>query len=235
MIVGCAAVYWTWNEWFYFKEEIDYDKAGQIGDKFGALNTLFTGLAFVGLLATFIHERQKVAEADDDLKKTLAAQRETTLALNDLAQIGKAQMAQRQAEKREIESALVEAILAEVRVLWAHYVADVGNDIKNLNPSVPSLQKKYSINGGYFRVFKSCAGQLGLLQDSKLREAIINFYLKAEALLDMLRQNNEILDKINATHNNDANFAQLRAYGLSVTRGHREFEDAARAVLGKID
>ena len=45
---------------------------GQFGDSFGALNALFTGLAFVGLVATFWHERERAAKSDRQLEKERA-------------------------------------------------------------------------------------------------------------------------------------------------------------------
>lgn len=42
---------------------------GQYGDVYGGLNTLFTGLAFVGLIITIIQQRQEMQETRDEFKE----------------------------------------------------------------------------------------------------------------------------------------------------------------------
>jgi len=46
-----------------------WDKSGQFGDSFGALNTLFTGCAFVVVLATLIQQSAQIRAC---LKKQLS-------------------------------------------------------------------------------------------------------------------------------------------------------------------
>ena len=80
--IGCAVVVFAvWGAyWFSNLGIIDSSERGQFGDKFGGLNTLFTGLAFVGLIATLWHqfdENQKRAgemfEFRDRLERTASA------------------------------------------------------------------------------------------------------------------------------------------------------------------
>lgn len=60
---------------------------GQWGDGFGALNTLFTGIGLVGILATLAHQREEVKEAKEDLSKVLTALKETAAAMNHAARV----------------------------------------------------------------------------------------------------------------------------------------------------
>lgn len=52
----------AWVAWWFvpmrFDDCITTEQQGQIGDKFGALNTLFTGVAFIGLAYSILSERQ---------------------------------------------------------------------------------------------------------------------------------------------------------------------------------
>lgn len=52
--------------------------SGQFGDTFGALNALFTGCAFVVVLATLIHQSREIEETKRDLREELELQRRTT-------------------------------------------------------------------------------------------------------------------------------------------------------------
>jgi hypothetical protein len=59
-----------------FLKNHDYliDNPGIFGDMFGALNTLFTGLAFVGLIYTILQQREQLAIAIDEIEDTRKSQ-----------------------------------------------------------------------------------------------------------------------------------------------------------------
>lgn len=48
----------------------DSDERGQFGDMFGAVNALFSGLAFAGLIITLILQREELSLQRDELKQT---------------------------------------------------------------------------------------------------------------------------------------------------------------------
>lgn len=64
---------------------------GVFGDKFGALNTLFTGFALVGLLATLVHQHDEIKSSKEDIEKVLEALVGTTEALSNQNQIAQMQ------------------------------------------------------------------------------------------------------------------------------------------------
>ena len=58
---------------------------GLFGDKFGALNTLFTGFAFAGLVATLFYQQVQIKDAKDDVDRVIKALGGTAVALNSQA------------------------------------------------------------------------------------------------------------------------------------------------------
>jgi len=78
IIKWCLLVFIVWAAyWIVVRCSFNGDigKSGQFGDTFGALNTLFTGLAFVVVLATLIQQSQQIQEtkrdAEDDRRLRL--------------------------------------------------------------------------------------------------------------------------------------------------------------------
>lgn len=67
---GCAIgviVIWALTFFVLFMPE---DKQGIFGDMFGAVNALFSGLAFAGLIITLIMQRRELALQRDELEQT---------------------------------------------------------------------------------------------------------------------------------------------------------------------
>lgn len=63
----CICIIGLWLLWPYlivhFANSPEYEKKGQFGDMFGALNTLFAGLAFAGLLRTVMLQSAQIRDA----------------------------------------------------------------------------------------------------------------------------------------------------------------------------
>jgi hypothetical protein len=57
------------------------ERAGQFGDMFGALNAIFAGLAFVGLLATIAYQHQEIKDARTDAKQLKKSVEKMTFAM----------------------------------------------------------------------------------------------------------------------------------------------------------
>ena len=79
-ILSAIAVYFVSSKW---------EVRGQFGDMFGAINALFSGLAFAGLIYTIILQREELALqrkelvlTRDELKRSAEAQEEASKALN---------------------------------------------------------------------------------------------------------------------------------------------------------
>lgn len=68
LILGVIAVFF-WG-WTFIDTYISKDDRGEFGDKFGAINTLFSGLAFAGLTYTVILQSRALGIQREDLKET---------------------------------------------------------------------------------------------------------------------------------------------------------------------
>ncbi|MFZ5495678.1 MAG: hypothetical protein ACOZE5_10135 [Verrucomicrobiota bacterium] len=83
VIAGLPLVFGIWVIYGLLKLDRPVTTWGVFGDKFGALNTLFTGFALVGLLATLVHQHDEIKSSKEDLDKVLVALIGTTQALNN--------------------------------------------------------------------------------------------------------------------------------------------------------
>lgn len=74
--VGLSTLgYW----WLIHSWNTDYEKTGQFGDTFGALNAVFTGLAFAGLIFSIMQQRRDLRMQREELalqRQELRLQRE---------------------------------------------------------------------------------------------------------------------------------------------------------------
>lgn len=73
LIWGGVLIVGAWVGWMAVTPGGSVEAAGWFGDKFGALNTLFTGLAAVGVVAALWHEREGAADREHEHKELLAA------------------------------------------------------------------------------------------------------------------------------------------------------------------
>lgn len=77
LLISAAVVIPTmWVLWWFHAPKLlkqDYKDAGVFGDMFGALNTLFTGFAFVGVIYTILLQRKQLKMLRDELDDTREA------------------------------------------------------------------------------------------------------------------------------------------------------------------
>ena len=85
-------VLWLYS-WNYIDTNIMEDRQGEFGDKFGAINSLFSGLAFAGIIFTILLQRKELSlqrkeliETRNELKRTASAQEKSEDALNRQAE-----------------------------------------------------------------------------------------------------------------------------------------------------
>jgi hypothetical protein len=85
----CVLVVWTFGSLIVYKRYLNgQEHAGQLGDSYGWLTSLFTALAFAGLLYTILLQRKELKETKEEFKKqntTLTRQRFETTFFNMLS------------------------------------------------------------------------------------------------------------------------------------------------------
>ena len=69
VIFVVVLVLWGFGWWVPSRVTTNGAAAGQFGDKFGAVNALFSGLAFAGLIVTLLMQREELALQRDEMKQ----------------------------------------------------------------------------------------------------------------------------------------------------------------------
>lgn len=59
-----------WFGFFYFNDGVNWDTRAKLGDSFGSLNALFSGLALAGIVFTILLQRKELSLQRDELKET---------------------------------------------------------------------------------------------------------------------------------------------------------------------
>lgn len=67
--IGVVLVLWGLN-WWGVSKFIELSDQGTFGDKFGAVNALFSGLAFAGLIITLLYQREELKLQREELQET---------------------------------------------------------------------------------------------------------------------------------------------------------------------
>ena len=70
IVLSVIGVIMVWAMTFFLYFNYNSEERGQFGDMFGAVNALFSGLAFAGLIITLILQREELSLQRDELKQT---------------------------------------------------------------------------------------------------------------------------------------------------------------------
>jgi hypothetical protein len=65
------------------------NKASDYGDSFGALNSVFSGLAFAGVIVTVLIQMEELRASREELRKAAEAQNESSKTLNEQLRVAK--------------------------------------------------------------------------------------------------------------------------------------------------
>ena len=68
-IIGVIAM-WSLSWWLISKYIDDPTNQGTFGDMFGAVNALFSGLAFAGLIVTLLYQKEELKLQREELRET---------------------------------------------------------------------------------------------------------------------------------------------------------------------
>jgi hypothetical protein len=106
-VVGAWIVFWHCMPLYIH----DWEHRGQFGDQFGALNTLFSGLAFAGVIVAIFLQRRDLELQQQELERVKDAEQESRLMLEK--QIG----VMERTARINAEGALISAYAASIEGL----------------------------------------------------------------------------------------------------------------------
>lgn len=95
LILVAGVLYLQWYGWNWIESTIkENEERGQFGDMFGAINTLFSGLAFAGIIFTILLQsrelslqRQELAETRNELRLSREAHEKNTAIMDQQLEI----------------------------------------------------------------------------------------------------------------------------------------------------
>ena len=129
---------------------------GQVGDTFGAVNALFSGLAFAGVLIAIWLQRADLQMQHTDLRlqqESLAVQIQEMIASREqLAEQAKAQRAYAAAMIAQLKITAIEtevrAIEMEMKVGVVSHVGKIRDCVKNMNQLIVDIERSSGMTPG---------------------------------------------------------------------------------------
>lgn len=157
LLVGAIFVVGLWflTPWLaYDVIGLCEEQAGQFGDMFGAVNALFSGLAFAGLLFTIYLQRKEIVESRKDFSK----ERFETTFFSMLA------LHNEMVSKLRVFTTLTSngREFAEGREIFEKRMyKDLREHLRRLNANSPSDSEENKINNAYLTFYKEHGSLLG--------------------------------------------------------------------------
>lgn len=113
ILILVVIILWAASFWAIHAHYPTLEQRGQFGDLFGAVNSLFTGLAFAGLIATIFLQKDELALQREELK---LQREEMILSRNELANQAKVQHALYLATVGQIKVASKQVLIEAVNM-----------------------------------------------------------------------------------------------------------------------
>jgi len=83
LLVVLVLVVWAFSAFVMFTVFPEPAERGQVGDTFGAVNSLFTGLAFLGIVVSLMLQLRDLRQQREELRLSRSAQQDTAKALGE--------------------------------------------------------------------------------------------------------------------------------------------------------
>lgn len=103
-IISIASIIFIVSSWYYTYlnlKDLKFDERGTFGDMFGGLNTLFSGLAFCGIIISILLQSSELKMQREEIR-----QNREELKGSKIAQQAQSQSLQKQAENLKISAKL---------------------------------------------------------------------------------------------------------------------------------
>jgi hypothetical protein len=171
----------------------DFSERGQFGDMFGVFNALITTLGFWGLLYNVKVQNQQIADAEVDAKKNAAHQEAT---LREMRNHVEALERVEQNRQTQLINGILAAVLGELKVSGQLYSENMGAVLDAVGDG-EFLRNSFSLKNEYFNVYKASVVYVGQIEDTVLRDEIIQTYSFLFGLIDQFLIYNAILERAN--------------------------------------
>lgn len=142
---------------------------------------------------------------------------------------------------------LLQALHTEIDCVFEHYKKTVGEYLEN-TPNENKITFYFPISSDYFTVYNENASMIGRIEKDKLRELLVETYVKAKSLIDSFKMNNELLSKyeqLNAQANRTNSSVdqdgvkqrchELNSYGDRIRNSHSEMIKCVDELLQLLD
>lgn len=138
-------------------------------------------------------------------------------------------------------------IRSEVEVLYGRYKEGIGKSIASV-PDGKFMEAIFPITDvNYFTVYENNSNLIGKIQDNELRKLIVTTYTQAKSMLDSIRMNNSMLQRLeelfirmneskNSTYRSlfDAEQKALGSYAIALKEQHAELDKNVTELLKKL-
>lgn len=128
LLVGCVIALWLFNGFIYPMWVTDHETRALVGDSFGSVNALFSGLAFAGLIYTILIQRKELALQREELRLQRAEMKDSRGELELQNKIQKAQA--------EIMIAQIKAMGSNARIEYIKAAAELEESILRFNMGI---------------------------------------------------------------------------------------------------
>ncbi|MDY3339509.1 hypothetical protein PG279_10030 [Riemerella anatipestifer] len=118
-ILSLIFIIGSWYFTFENLKKLPFEERGTLGDMFGGLNTLFSGLAFCGIIISILLQSSELKMQRDEIKQNR----------EELKNSVKAQKAQSESLHRQAENLKISAKLSALNTLVNYYTEKSKNNI----------------------------------------------------------------------------------------------------------
>ncbi|GGI57815.1 hypothetical protein [Winogradskyella haliclonae] len=129
----------TWIITYRLLKDLPNEERGTLGDMFGTLNTLFSGLAFAGIIFTILLQRKELSLQREELKETR----------RELARSAEAQEKSQIALNKQSKYTLNASRINALSTLIENCNSIISNDRNSYNRDAAKKDKKDFINQMY--------------------------------------------------------------------------------------
>lgn len=136
-VLGVVIFIWIFVPEYLNKEYSDIEQRGAFGDSFGAVNALFTGLAFAGLLFTIFLQQREIKLQREDFFEQLE---EMKLSRGESTKLAIIQSKQISLGMADLKMKILEVEIAHIQMKSLSW--DEASRAKVLGPELIEVQKK---------------------------------------------------------------------------------------------